>query len=139
MMYIKLWLLVYSVCRLVHDICIQEYMLCTVYGEKCRTAVFKNKCYVHCMQSSSGQLYSRIYVLYSVCRAEQDSCIQEYILSTVYTEQCRTAVFKNTWYVQCMQSSAGQLYSRIYVMYSVCRAVQDSCIKEYMICTVYAE
>ena len=92
----------YSVCRVVQDSCIQEYMICTVYAEQCRTAVFKNICYVQCMQSRARHLYSRI---------------------------C---------YVQCMQSSAGKLYSRIYVMYSVCRVVQESCIQEYMLCTLYS-
>ena len=114
---------IYSVQRVMHDSCIQEYMLCTLYAEQCTKSVFKNICYARCMQSSVRHLYSRI-------------C---YVHCTVYEEQCTTSVFKNTRYVQCMQSSAGQLYLRIHVMYSVCRVVQDSCIQEYMLCTVYGE
>ena len=49
----------------------------------------------------AGQLYSRIYDMY--------------IVQSVYVEWRRTAVFKNICYVQCMKSSARQLYSRIYL------------------------
>ena len=139
----------YSVWRVVHDSCIQAYMLCTVYAEQCRTAVFKNLCYVQCMQSCAQQLFSRIYVMYSVCRAVhdiciqeyvmysvwrvlQDSCIKEYMLCTVYGEQCTTSVFKNICFVQCMESSAGQLYSRIHVMYIVWTGEQCTQRIEYI-------
>ena len=74
------------------------------------------------MESSTGQLYLRIYVMYSVWReVHDDSFIQEYmvygmyIVQSVYVEWRRTAVFKNICYVQCMKSSARQLYSRIYL------------------------
>ena len=129
----------YSVWRVVHDSCIQAYMLCTVYAEQCRTAVFKNLCYVQCMQSCAQQLFSRIYVMYSVWRVVHDSCIQAYMLCTVYAEQCTTSVFKNICYVQCLKSSAQHLYLRIHVMYNVFRVVQDICIQECMLCIVYGE
>ena len=71
------------------------------------------------MQSSAGKLYSRIYVMYSVCRVVQESCIQEYMLCTLYSrfiEKSEGQLYSTIYVmctVQCMKNSEGQQYSRI--------------------------
>ena len=133
----------YSVQRVVHDSCIQEYMLCTLYSrfiEKSEGQLYSTiyvMCTVQCMKNSEGQQYSRIDLCteygeqYRTAVFKNICCVQcmessarrqlysriygMYIVQSVYVEWRRTAVFKNICYVQCMKSSARQLYSRIYL------------------------